>query len=182
MPVNPSEWQNSVLVGIGQRYHIIVRALKEIPPPTDGNFWIRTSIANCFGFNQSQASLGYDQTGILRYDDSDAPPNTTPWNVSYKCSDEQYAKSLTPVVPWIVGNASNGKGGEEFIVKFKNAPTYFPLASFSMGGVDFNPLRIDYGNPTFLNLNNSGPWNPLWVVFPENYTSTDWVSSQRCGK
>jgi hypothetical protein len=50
-----------------------------------------------------------------------------------------------------------------------------------MGGDDFNPLKIDYGNPIFLNLNYTGKWNPLWVVFPENYTNTDWVSSKLLG-
>ena len=60
----------------------------------------------------------------------------------------------------------------------------FPLAFFSMGGGDdeYNPLKIDYSNPMFLNLNYSGKFNPLWVVFPENYTDTDWVSSKLLGR
>jgi hypothetical protein len=73
-------------------------------------------------------------------------------------------------------NDPSGKVGENFTVKNGDAPTFYPWASFSMGGDQHDPLRIDYGNPTFLNLNNSGPWNPLWVVFNENYTGKDWVS------
>jgi hypothetical protein len=90
------------------------------------------------------------------------------------------------MLPWTVGPAANGKKfGENFTVQGlfpEAASTYFPLAHFSIGGDDFNPLRIDFGDPTFLNLNNTGKWNPLWVVLSENYTSTDWVSSQFHGQ
>jgi hypothetical protein len=166
-----------VLIGIGQRYHVIVTA----QPQSNGSFWIRTWKANCFNFSQSQASPGYEKTGILRYNNFQALPNPTAWsNVSLKCSDETYS-SLVPVLPWTVGtpiNDPSGKVGENFTVEGGNAITFYPLAFFSMGGDQHNPLRVDYGNPTFLNLNNTGPWNPLWVVFPENYTSKDWVSPQ----
>lgn len=60
-------------------------------------------------------------------------------------------------------------------VQIGSGRAIYPLAFASVGGEDFNPQYVDYGNPTFLNLNNTGKWNPLWVVFPENYTSTDWV-------
>jgi len=172
----------SVLVGIGQRYHVIVTAHPQPngrPVPIDGNFWIRTWRADCFGFKQSKASPGYERAGILRYySSSRALPKSTAWKgVSYRCSDETYT-SLKPIVPWTVGEPANdlsGKVGENFTVQGYSASTYFPLAFFSMGGDGFNPLKIDWGNPTFLNLNNTGKWNPLWVVFPENYTSTDWA-------
>jgi hypothetical protein len=181
VPIHPY-FNTSVLIGIGQRYHVIVEA-DPLSNSTDENFWIRTWLANCFRFNQSQASLGYERTGILRYGSSEASPNTNPWeDVSLSCSDETYT-SLIPILPWTVGSPSNNRSGigQDFTVQGQSAPTYFPLAFFSLGG-DQNPLKIDWGNPTFLNLNNPGQWNPLWVVFPENYTSTDWVSSQLCGQ
>jgi hypothetical protein len=81
-------------------------------------------------------------------------------------------------------NVPDGKRfGEDFTVQsmFPGTSTYFPFAHFSMEGDDFNPLKINFGNPTFLNLNNDKKWNPLWVVFPENSSSTDWVSYQLCG-
>ena len=177
----------SVLVGIGQRYHVIVEASpqrndKGLPAPTDGNFWIRTYKADCFFFFQANASLGYEKTGILRYGNSTAPPTSpawTPWtNVSLNCSDETYS-SLKPILPWTVAkppaNDPNGGIGENFTVQFKDSPLVFPLAKFSLAGDDFNPLQIDYGNPTFMHLNYTGKWDPLWVVTPENYTSTSWV-------
>jgi len=197
VPIRPYV-TNSILVGIGQRYHVIVEANPIGPPlgppiPADGNFWIRTYRANCFGFKQGDASPNYMQTGILRYDPlSTADPVSLGWkNVPLDCSDEPYS-ALRPVLPWQVGKAANdpfGNVGENFTVQGNSADagTYFNLAFFSIGGDDFRPLRIDYANPTFLNLNNSDSgqekpastkqWNPLWVVFPENYTSQDWVGS-----
>jgi hypothetical protein len=178
VPIKPYSG-TSVLVGIGQRSHVIVTAK---PQSNETNFWIRTWKANCFRFNQTQASPHYEQTGILRYNSSSqALPSSTAWSdVSLACSDEPYS-SLVPVLPWTVGKPANGPSGtvgENFTVEGGNATTFYPLAFFSMGSDQHNPLRVDYGNPTFLNLNNSGPWNPLWVVFPEDHTSKDWVSPQ----
>ena len=156
---------------------MIVEATNPLPNP--GNYWIRTWRASCFRFTPGDP--GYETTGIVRYGNSQALPTTSAWNVSQACSDETYT-SLKPIVPWTVGKAINdpsGHIGENLTVQLKTANDYFfPLAVFSIGGDNFNPLQIDYGNPTFLNLNFTGKWNPLWVVYPENYTDTDWVCSE----
>lgn len=170
----------SVLVAIGQRYHVIVVANPDPsggPLPDDGNYWIRTWEAQCTDFD-GQGDLHYEEAGIVRYGSSQAPPNSTAWPVDPACSDEDYA-NLIPVYPWTVGPPANdpsGGVGENLTVNFQPSPMIFPLAVWSLGGDDFNPLQIDYGNPTFLNLNYSGKWDPLWVVYPEDYTDTDWVS------
>ena len=186
VPIFPY-YNTSVLVGIGQRYHVIVEAKPQsngTPLPTDGNFWIRTWRANCFIFPKGDP--GYEKTGILRYGSSEALPTTSAWNgIALNCSDETYT-SLKPIVPWTIGkpaNAPSNSIGEELSVRLSGAGgTIFPLAKFSMGGNDFNPLQIDFGDPTFLKLNYTGKWNPLWVVFPENYQSTDWVSPKISGR
>jgi hypothetical protein len=174
----------SVLVGIGQRYHIIVEAKPRFndgdPPPVDGNFWIRTWKADCFRFNQTKASPGYEKTGVLRYSDSKDVPKSTQWgNVPLACSDEPYA-NLVPVLPWTVQkppmNDQLGGVGENLTVQLKANTGLFPLALFSMGGDQFNPLQINYSTPTFLDLNQTPPWPERWVVYPENYTATSWVS------
>ena len=67
VPIQPYR-NTSVLVGIGQRYNVIVEANpldEESHLDPHGNYWIRTEIADCFGANQG--SSGYDETGILRY-------------------------------------------------------------------------------------------------------------------
>ncbi len=187
VPIHPYV-NTSVLVGIGQRYHVIVEAdqksnLPYNPIAGDGNYWIRTERADCFG--SKSTSPNYMETGILRYNSSSkADPNTTRWgpnpygNISLRCSDETYS-SLRPILPWAVGPSANAPPdgiGETFTVQAKKDPHIYPLAVFSMGGDDFNPLFTDYNEPTFFKLNYTGKWDPLSVVLVENYTSTDWVS------
>jgi len=187
VPIHPYS-NTSVLIGIGQRYNVIVEANPiangSQPIPPDGNFWMRTYVARCFGNRPVTRPDGYERSGILRYDDrSTALPSSKPWNaVSLACSDETYS-SLRPVLPWKVGSAANNKpnGNMEEHDVFGNAlnfPTPFPVAFFSLEdptSSSFTPLRIDYRDPTFLHLNFAGPWPNQWVITPENYKSTDWV-------
>lgn len=195
VPIHPY-WNSSVLIGIGQRYHVIVEADpyhycdKGVEPCVpqevkDNNFWIRTWRAKCFGF--ATPSPGYEMAGILRYNPNDTRlPITQSWMhghsslpVSLDCSDETYT-SLVPWRPWKVGppaNSKQGSIGEDFVVQFKGGQsTVFPLAKFSMLDDEFDPLRVNYGDPSFLHLNYTGKWNPHWVVIPESYNETDWVS------
>ena len=182
VPIHPY-LNESVHVAIGQRYHLIVTAQPnsiETPPAADGNYWIRTYQANC---HNSSLITVYNTTGILRYNaSSTSDPTTTEWTrISQNCSDEPYHK-LEPVFPWTVGKPANAPVngiGEVLSIKFSNGSSIFPLAFASLDGSEaspFNPLRIDYGDPTFLHLNYTGKWNPSWVIIPENYTSQDWVS------
>ena len=180
----------SVHVAIGQRYHLIVTAqpnTTETPSAVDGNYWIRTYQADCEPGRDPPHSTGYNTTGILRYNaSSTSDPTTTEWRgISQSCSDEPSHK-LKPVFPWTVGEPSNAPTngvGEVLSVKFSDdGSSIFPLAFASLDGSEvspFNPLRIDYGDPTFLHLNYTGKWNPSWVIIPENYTSQDWVSLLR---
>jgi hypothetical protein len=174
----------SVLIGIGQRYHVVVEANPianaSQPVPKDWNFWMRTYVAGC---STAPNNSEYMLNGILRYDSSStALPSSKPWNgVSLDCSDETYS-SLKPVLNWTVGAPSNGNTGEEKDVHgFVNGPPDYPLAFFSLTQFGAVPtaLRIDYSNITFLNLDNTGGWPSEWIITPENYKSTDWVSQSR---
>lgn len=200
VPIVPYR-NTSVLVGIGQRYHVIVEANPVAnargPPPRDGNFWIRTRKAECFGFvnpenaptplpaRTTTASLHYEKAGILRYSDSKALPTSSEWEgVSVRCSDETYS-SLKPVLPWTVGQAANVQSnevGEILTVQFQAAPAIYPLALAAIGHeTPFTPLLISYENPAFLNLENTGPWDPLWTVFNES-SKDEWVYLVMKGK
>lgn len=184
-----------IFIGIGQRYNVIVEA-----DPVSygegfeeaGNYWIRTKVAECFrdkvlGVNNE------DRNGILRYRrDSSSDPNTTRWSdIPDKppCRDE-IPKDIEPRVPWYVGkppaNGLASEWGERFdaTVKEKGGTEKFPLAAWSLEpnkAPAWNPLQIDYKNPTFLNLDNLEKskhfvdWPKSWVVVPENYTAKDWV-------
>lgn len=192
VPIEPY-FNTSVLIGIGQRYNVIVEANPlggdSNPVPDDGNFWIRTWVADRCGIKPG--GPGYEKTGILRYDhDSPALPTSQPWaKISKACSDETYT-SLRPKIPWSVGKAANAKFddfGEQFNVTLnttaKNTPPFahYPLAAFSLqrsgnAPTDFTPLQINYSDPTLMHLGESSENFPSeWVVIPEDYTEKEWV-------
>ena len=186
VPIQPYKNQ-SILIGIGQRYNVIVEAKPLLTPDTgplasDGNYWIRTQVAPCF--RMQKGSDGYEKTGILRYNKSStAYPTSQPWKkVPTACRDEDYEK-LVPMLQWQVQrppvNGPSGADGERFDVWVNGTAgsNHFPLAAWSLADHElFSPLRVDYGNPTFFHLDNKGPWDPLWNIVPENFTKKDWVS------
>ncbi|KAH6884120.1 multicopper oxidase-domain-containing protein [Thelonectria olida] len=192
VPIEPY-YGTSVLIGIGQRYNVIVEANPlagdSNPIPDDGNFWIRTWIADRCGIKPG--GQGYEQTGILRYDqDSTATPTSQPWTKIRKaCSDEEYT-SLRPKIPWYVGPAANANyndNGEQFNVTLNTTArntsefAHYPLAAFSLqrssdGPFDFMPLQINYSDPIVMHLDETrDKWPSKWVVIPEDYTENEWV-------
>ncbi|KAK4159537.1 multicopper oxidase-domain-containing protein [Cladorrhinum sp. PSN259] len=186
VPVHPYS-NTSVLVGIGQRYNVIVEANPIAgtaqPIPEDGNFWIRTFVADCPRLGLPVRLPGYETNGILRYNkDSTAVPQSQNWtDMSMRCSDETYT-SLVPIIPWKVGTRANGD--EEHRVKVDGSitgkPEYGPIAAWGLLrntlGAAFTPLRIDFNDPTILHFNNtSGEWPQKWIITPENYGDEDWV-------
>lgn len=191
VPIHPYS-NTSVLIGIGQRYHVVVEANPiangSQSIPKDGNFWMRTYNSHCPKPGNLTTLPGYERTGILRYNSSStAIPTSLPWtvgsepnDVSLACSDETYS-SLVPILEWQVGDPANGQTGEEHDVRFNPSPINkpFPLALFSLempGSSSFDPLRIDYSDPIFLHLNFTQSWPREWNVVPEDYTSTKWAS------
>ncbi|KXJ91823.1 multicopper oxidase-domain-containing protein [Microdochium bolleyi] len=186
VPIEP--YQNtSLLVGIGQRYNVIVEAQPETtghdnPIPEDGNFWIRTWLAEgCSGGLKDSASPGYEKAGVLRYHKSSmAEPRSKPWpKVAKKCSDED-AKSLRPILKWNITHAANGGDGQRFRLESQTGDPFYPLAFFAFdmrGGSDFKPLKIDYSDPMFFHLNETKrtSWPEQWAVVPEDYKADDWV-------
>jgi FtsP/CotA-like multicopper oxidase with cupredoxin domain len=194
VPIYPY-MNTSLLIGIGQRYNVIVEANPRAngsaqPIQDDGNYWIRTWLADkCGPGVDGNASNSYMKTGILRYDNtSKAKPQSSPWNdISMACSDETYT-SLRPVVPWIVGYPINGVDRAPYvqnvsIVRPGSSKPPYPDATFAFrNSTDdasaFFPLQINFSSPTFLDLDGTKPWGPLWEVYPEGRTNqTDWVSN-----
>ncbi len=186
VPIQPYQ-SKSILIGIGQRYNVIVEATPQRTDDTgkldpNGNYWIRTEIAPCFFSNQN-GSAGYEKTGILRYNSSStAYPTSEAWDkVPVDCRDE-HPENLNPIFQWQVENpldngALRGDGNLfEFWRSEDAGVDDFPLAKWSLedkGG--FSPLRVDYSDPTFFHLDNKGSWPPLWNIVAKQFTSKDWV-------
>ncbi|KAF3020071.1 hypothetical protein E8E14_000861 [Neopestalotiopsis sp. 37M] len=195
VPIQPYH-NTSILVGIGQRYNVVVEANpldKSSPLAKDGNYWIRMEIADCFGQNLPIGSTptpsSYSEVGILRYDSSSTTnPSSQKWpNIALNCSDETYT-SLNPILPWAVAAPSNGEQnaesphfGEHFEVDFhpKPMPSTYPFANFAMdAGKKGISMRVNYSDPIFLHLDPKDPTsreNDAWRVQYENYTKSDWI-------
>ena len=101
--------RSHILVGIGQRYHVIVeadpKAYEDGQAPLANNFWIRITVAKCF--RDSIIGVGgYDTTGILRYDPEDTnDPVSEPWkDIGPACRDET---DLVPKLLWDVKKPAN---------------------------------------------------------------------------
>jgi hypothetical protein len=174
----------SVRIGIGQRYNVVLTAQPVDAIPAR-SFWIRAYRPACFNSNKPPEVVptqGYEKAGILYYDKVASLPDekAEPWPVDQVCCNDEPHAALKPIVPWQVSNKST-KTEDSLNVNlgFDNRPLPFPLAGFSIGGANYNPLRINYSTPLILNLTWEGPWYKEWAVYPEDYTSKDWVRHSR---
>lgn len=197
VPVVNTTRVSSILVAIGQRYHVIVEAEPQGENiPDDMNFWIRTNGSWC-GDDVVGSQPGYERTGVLYYDKrSDTDPTSCIWpDIPDQCVDI-LSTQLEPAYAWQVEAPKNGPSfgkqkhvGEELQVGgfLKSPNTTYALGHFALNrpGSKFTPFQTTYGNPTFLNLDNfdgddpdSADWPAGWVVIPEDFTSNDYVSLQ----
>ena len=191
VPVQPKN-VTSILVAIGQRYHVIVEAKPATlgaanPIEPFGNYWIRTNTSGCFDDKKGKIN-GFERTGILRYTNSTRDPTSSTWPDIATLPDcyDGLSGSLQTAYNWTVTTPRNGligslgQGGELFIVGGNPEETAQYAAAFlnfqRSPNADFTPFQTTYGNPTFLNLDNTAEaWPVGWVVVPENYTDNDFV-------
>ncbi|KKY23553.1 putative multicopper oxidase [Phaeomoniella chlamydospora] len=177
---------NSIRVGIGQRYHVVVEAnpLNDKRPASEQNYWIRTIPATgCFNFGNQVVD---NRTGILFYADSNHKtlPTTTQAAFSINCADEPYDK-LVPIVPWKVGPPSNQEDPSSFEVGLSipnetfpnNLPPAGDVTRWELGS---QPLWLNFSDPTILHVNQGTRANPTTfqaqlVVVPESVASNAWV-------
>ncbi|MCJ1467290.1 hypothetical protein MMC07_005914 [Pseudocyphellaria aurata] len=189
VPIHPYTTDH-VVVGIGQRYHVVVTAIpKETTGPNKGvnstanDFWVRTIPATgCSGFPAGGSPD--ERQGIIHYGNqprilpTSQRNNYTSWSLA--CRDEPYDK-LVPIIPWTIGSASNtheGQFGDLFGVGLQRPDPGQgkpqPNDSFNHWALGANPLYLNFSNPTILNLNNK-TFNPDYVVIPEDYPEGSWV-------
>ncbi|KAM7186154.1 Multicopper oxidase domain containing protein [Rhypophila sp. PSN 637] len=188
VPIHPYTG-NNITVGIGQRYEVILEPNDQSDPST--SYWIRTYIPDpeqCGLFTPTGPN--YEQTGILWYSFGSSPgsippiPTSTPSGnfSSQSCVDEPYA-SMTPIVPYHVQlpPSNNPPDGETERILSDNITT---IVNFTVGDLalspltakaPFNPLRINFSEPSFLNLNESRLWRPSEVVIRQDFNRTVWI-------
>lgn len=152
VPIVPYE-ADSVIMGIGQRYDVIINATQ-----TSGDYWMRaiwqTSCSN------NTAGWVNDILAIVRYDNSStADPTTTNDAVSLAsaCEDEPYA-SLVPHLSIDVG--SNYTVEDDFQLSFA-AGTLFTWT------INSSSLYLNWSDPTTLKIfDNETIWPTDYNVEP----------------
>ena len=173
---------DAVLVGIGQRYHVVVEMKPDDQrPPGKQAYWIRTTVAA--GCGRFKPATPANNTGILYYEGTDTKvlPDTKPKTlVAPLCADEPDDK-LKPIVPWTVGKPSNQQQPSTFEAGIENPPAPGPLpppGQFSRWSLGKQPLWLDFSNPTILNVNKlrtAEDWPPQYVVVPQSVTTGSWI-------
>ncbi|KAM0364816.1 hypothetical protein ACHAPK_010208 [Fusarium culmorum] len=166
VPIHPYEVDH-VVIGIGQRYHIVLDATPTntsvLPASPDGNYWIRTVGADrCKGFEAGNEPD--ERQGILRYNASSTLVPTT-FRTPYvtACRDENYTM-LKPILPWKVKPVELDYEKAQFDIglkKYKDRPEKGD--GFQWWAFGENPLWLNFSNPTILNLNND-TWDPNYAV------------------
>ncbi|KAI1825126.1 multicopper oxidase [Xylaria intraflava] len=160
VPIEPFSVE-SLVIGIGQRYDVIVEANQLAQ-----DYWIRTVPATaCDGF--STENPPDNRTGILRYDaQSTALPTTARQeNLDDTCQD------VSPTLLNPIMHPQNNVTRDTFHVQLQNesddalGPPGFPYAHWFLGD---QPLWLDFGKPTILNVESSIA-NPNYTVVPEDF-------------
>ena len=171
---------DSILVGIGQRYHVVVEANpvdQGHGVPADGNFWMRAVPADdCANF----AGDVNEEVGIVRYNkDSKLSPKSERATFATKCSDETYS-SLRPILEWNVGRPINPQGPSIFdaglIQPSKDPAKPEPHGNLRRWSLGDHSLWLNFDTPTMGTPNKpAGTWDPELVVVNADYQEQDWV-------
>ncbi|KAM5346271.1 hypothetical protein ACJ41O_009276 [Fusarium nematophilum] len=175
VPIKPYNVTH-VLIGIGQRYHIVLHAdpinNETYPASDDGNYWIRTVPAEgCKGFEDGNEPD--ERQGILRYNASSTRVPTT-WRQGKKqgytldCRDEPYEK-LVPIHKWNITAVELNDRNQSFQIgldKSSNNDRPLPGNNFTWWSFGEKPLWLNFSEPTITGLDRTTPWPDDYVVVP----------------
>ncbi|MCJ1439432.1 hypothetical protein MMC27_008826 [Xylographa pallens] len=176
VPIHAYETDH-VVVGIGQRYHVIVQAKDDAEyPATDGNYWLRTWPAKGCGRYRDTPS---EKTGVIRYNSSStSDPTTQNRDYSLKCRDQDY-NTLRPFHEWQVGPPGNLAKNSYFEVGLdptSGKPFYPEDKQLNRWNMFTDTMWLDFSNPTLANINRSCPtWDKNFVVITENQKKDTWI-------
>ncbi|KAF2111018.1 multicopper oxidase-domain-containing protein [Lophiotrema nucula] len=182
VPIEPYTTE-SISVGIGQRYSVIVEA-KPTAKSNDGKYWLRTEYVA--GFTGCNAQLrGVDpskrdnmRTGIISYTDATGtsdPSTSGQTSVTIGCKDEAEVRVLVPKVKWnITSPPQNDVDDYVFEAGQDQNATgkHFGVRHWSITNT---PMWLNFSDPTLLNLDNAKS-NPEYAVVDYNFRDGDkWV-------
>ncbi|OCL10471.1 laccase-like multicopper oxidase [Glonium stellatum] len=175
VPIEPYQTDH-IVVGIGQRYNIIVEAIPEKVSPGE-SYWIRTTpalLCNIFPDPKPDST-----TGIVRYSLSDEIPTTQMGNFTADCIDETYTRNLTPIVHWQVKGLTYDL--PIFNVSFQEIKGYpYWPCNESVGRLELiqgHPLWLNFSNATLLNLNANYSQRPWLAEVTTPSLSETWVKA-----
>ena len=138
----------------GQRYQVVVKA-KPKSVAADGNYWMRTRVAQaCGSIEQDDEATGIITYGPVNFTNP-VLPTTVANDGRIACADEP-SESLIPLVQWNVTTLDNAKNEAEL-------NKYSFIADISKGVFEgFNrweltdrPLYLNYSNPSLLNVSGT---------------------------
>ena len=145
VPIVPYTTDN-LLIGIGQRYEIVVEADQDVD-----NYWLRAIWQTaCIGNDNADNILG-----IVRYDGASttSDPTTTVGDYANSCGDE----ALSDLVPHLNLTVGDFATEEVLDLSFAIANNHFTWT------INTTSLVLDWANPTELRILNNEP------VFPTEY-------------
>ncbi|KAK3937566.1 multicopper oxidase-domain-containing protein [Diplogelasinospora grovesii] len=174
---------DSILVGIGQRYTVIVEADQK-----PSLYWMRTAPAqSCNSFRGNDTTHVFNNTeetaAIIKYKGAPHPDGLPPASsvkqqkVTYECRDEsEDPKRLKPVVPWYVDqHPVNNVTEDTFTAGLENASNIHlypekPYAHWVLASsLKFsNPLWVNFSNPTILDPDVSPDFSSIVRVDESN--------------
>lgn len=166
VPIKPF-WTNSLSVGIGQRYGIIVHTNQTASD--NGKYWMRTeyfdgNVRDSTFCQFPQANYPPNQTdtqrvGILNYKGAGSgDPKTSRWPVKVGCKDHYFE----PYLNWNVAPPENDVLENAHYVGIDRSKEVHGAFRWVMAE---QPQWLNYSNPTLLNLANT-TWNSEYVLQP----------------
>ena len=156
---------DSVLLGVGQRYDVIVNATATVD-----NYWIRaTNEIGC----QSNNNGGIGQA-IIRYDGASvANPTSTSSATSTGCSDPG---TLTPWVPNTVGSADLFREQARSLdVSLASAGTTSNGQNIVVWGINLTAIDVQWETPTLEYVQTGNTSYPITDNLIELPTEGQWV-------
>ncbi|KAI1878681.1 hypothetical protein JX265_002858 [Neoarthrinium moseri] len=156
---------DSLFIGIGQRYTVIVQAKDD----ASTDYWMRTvPTTGCGGFSTTPDN----NTAVVKYNSASTTCPTSPPNAQNTSCEDVHTDLLNPIVPWRVDHhPRNNVTKDTFFARLQDSPDTtlgppgFPYVHWLL---QEHPLWINFSRPTILDV-DAAIADPNYVVIEEEY-------------